>query len=173
MRGTSTEAAKLPSAPDVPSPALGPENRSPMPDFAGNPWPWTKTPLDGGPVAGVSTIEAVTAKFDSPPKKPSVVPTLTEWPPYVASGTVSEPVKAPAALAWIVPVTVSSNETCSSTFAGALEPPKRMRVPTGPVAGVLVIGRFFVAAHSTAVPKIWFAAVVQARWKANNGPYAA
>src|SRR3989442_15990478 len=165
MRGTSTEAAKLPSAPDVPSPAVCPENRRPMPDFAGNPWPWTKTPLDGGPVAGVSTIEAVTAKFDSPPKKPSGVPTLTECPPYVASGTVSEPVKAPAALAWIVPVTVSSNETCSSTVAGALEPPKWMRVPTGPVAGVLGIGRVFVLAQRNEFTKIWVRGVVEVDWR--------
>src|SRR3989442_12156575 len=165
MRGTSTEAAKLPSALDVPSPAVCPENRRPMPDFEGNPWPCTKPPLGGGPVAGVSTIEPVTAKFDSPPKKPPVVPTLTECPPYVASGTVSEPVKAPAALAWIVPVTVSSNETCSSTFAGALEPPKWMMVPTGPVAGVLVIGRIFVLAQRNEFTKIWVRGVVEVDWR--------
>src|SRR3989442_10661183 len=171
MRGTSTEAAKLPSAPDVPSPAVCPENRRPMPDSEGNPGPWTKTRLDGGRVAGVSTIEAVTAKFDSPPKKPSVVPTLTECPPYVASGTVSEPVKAPAALAWIVPVTVSSNETCSSTFAGALEPPKWMMVPTGPVAGVLVIGRIFALAQRTEFTKIWLAALDQVELKPKTQSY--
>src|SRR5713101_5759831 len=136
-----------------------------MPDFAGNPWPWTKTPLDGGPVAGVSTIVAVTAKFDSPPKKPSVVPTFTECPPYADSGTVSEPVKAPAALAWIVPAGVSSNEICSKTFAGALEPSKWTTVPTGPDAGVLVIGRFFVLAQRAEFTKIWLAAVVQVDWK--------
>src|SRR3989442_14059496 len=136
-----------------------------MPDLAGNPWPWTNTALDGGPVAGVSTIVALTAKFDSPPKKPSVVPTFTECPPYAASGTVSEPVKAPAALAWIVPVTVSSNETCNNTFAGALEPPKWMMVPTGPVAGVLVIGRIFVLAQRNEFTKIWVRGVVEVDWR--------